>query len=267
MQVSRWPQVALSAVPSDRIAIRLAEAVRQLAVTDQQRCDVDRLCQLGGFSYRSVPLESKSGGHEALLVPRVAGGFEIFVDPCPSVEVGERSRARHGSLWRRRLRFRVAHEIGHSFFYDRRFRPARRLLPATDAEEVFCDLFASALLLPQGAVEGAPLTPDAVIKLADKFDVSVEATGRAFARCREGTSVWGLRLSQRGQSSVKTFEVLWSSGPATPPRHPARGVVVNLNTTEDEQCLRLDSGKSYRTTVARLGATYFVATLQATSTA
>jgi hypothetical protein len=117
------------------------------------------------------------------LVPKIKGGFQILVDP---------GRAPSAATRRRRLRFRLAHEPGHSFFYDRRPRPARRLLNHSSVEEQFCDTFASALLLPPTTVARRPATLETILDLSNKLDVSVQLVGSAVARTNAGSFVLGL---------------------------------------------------------------------------
>ena len=94
---------------------------------------------------RSVEFDAPMAS-EGELVPLATGGFLIRV-------------AR--SAGTNRARFTVAHEIAHTFFYDNSFRPPRRIderpLPSFRSsstvsvivrEEMFCDQFASELLLP-----------------------------------------------------------------------------------------------------------------------
>lgn len=262
MSIDQWPIRRLAAVPGESIALQLASDVRQLAVDRKLRCDLDKLCVLGGFRYRSVPLDTTAGGHEALLVPRVEGGFEILVDPLPAASLSFDDGRKQERLWRRRLRFRIAHEIGHSFFYDRRCRPARRLLPHSDAEEVFCDQFASALLVAQNVAERSQPTPAAIIDLADRFDVSVEAAGRAVARFNLSTSVLGLRPAREPNGDINGFEVLWSAGLPVGQNHGNRRARFLFDAHREVQLLDLGLSKPYAARLRKMGNNYYLATLQ-----
>jgi hypothetical protein len=65
---------------------------------------------------------------------------------------------------------RLAHELGHIFFYDQS-TPARRLAVPSSEEERFCDAFADALTLGDEAV--APvLTSGAQCLSQEQFTVS-----------------------------------------------------------------------------------------------
>jgi hypothetical protein len=83
---------------------------------------------------------------EGVITPLPTGGFSV------SVARSERSN---------RARYTLAHEIAHTFFYDLRHEPPKRITPydsrqtashevrsATELEELFCDAFAAELLLP-----------------------------------------------------------------------------------------------------------------------
>jgi hypothetical protein len=257
LTTNRWPSRALAAVPGEHIALRLADEIRQLAADEQSPCDLDQLCAIGGFRYRSAVLDAGIGGHEALLVPRVEGGFEILVDPSPKID----SKQPQQRVWRRRVRFRIAHEIGHSFFYDRKCRPARRLLANSEAEETFCDAFANALLVPPTVVARLPATPKSIVDLADNFDVSVEAAGRAFVKSKPGMSVLGLRPVLKG-NAIEGFVVLWSAGPSSffvgAPLGSRWARLANDRGAEDESMDR-HAEETTNVRLSKLGHNYFLA--------
>jgi hypothetical protein len=88
---------------------------------------------------------------EGLITALPNGGFSV------SVARSERTS---------RARYTLAHEIGHTFFYDLSHAPPRRLTPynrgraateevrkATRQEEQFCDAFAAEFLFPSEAAE------------------------------------------------------------------------------------------------------------------
>lgn len=256
MTGTQWPFRPLAAVPGEHIALRLADRARKLAVDAQSRCDIDKLCAIGGFRYKTMALETKVGGHEALLVPRVDGTFEILVDA--------RGDFADHRVRRRRLRFRVAHEIGHSFFYDRRYRPARRLLSGSEAEEAFCDAFASALLVPPAMTASLEPSPKAIIGLAKRFDVSIEAAARAFSKYNHGISVFGLQVLRR--NARESLGILWSVGPS---RLSIGTHLEDLwakaaaTTRDEEQELVLEAGGSIlQINLARLSNYYFLCALR-----
>src|SRR5260221_7349902 len=126
-----------AAVPPENIAAELAVAVRQavLGATAglEAYCDLVEVCRAGGF--RTTELANNDGHHlpEALLIPTAGGTFTIVV----------RRDDYQQRVNRQRSRFRIAHEIGHSFFYDRSLRPPKKLTDDSKNEERFCDKFAS----------------------------------------------------------------------------------------------------------------------------
>ncbi len=93
-----------------------------------------------GWSVEYRQLDAVRGGHQALLVPRPTGGFHVVVDPDPTP-------AQHacGVESHTVIRWRVAHEYAHTFFYAHRHVPRRPTPPSAD-EEAFCDDFANELL-------------------------------------------------------------------------------------------------------------------------
>jgi hypothetical protein len=81
-----------------------------------------------------------------------------------------------------RERFLLAHELAHTFFYDRTRDTPRRAFPGGSAsEEAFCNAFARALLVPDWVIADGPASPSRVFELASAFDVSAEVAARALA--------------------------------------------------------------------------------------
>jgi len=118
------------------------------------------------------------GQKKAQLVP-VEGGFVI------------RYRNMGGSV----NRFSIAHEIGHTYYYNLETSPPSKLgVPAIGIadEERFCDLFAAELLMPAQFVSNEALTAcsqppycpstEALIKIAKKFNVSTRVAARRLIR-------------------------------------------------------------------------------------
>lgn len=88
-----------------------------------------------------------------------------------------------------RVRFTVAHEVGHTLFFDLTQSPPRRTLHSQtpEEEEFFCDVFASELLMPVEAMrnhverrrDNEAESPAASIRhLAEAFRVSAETAAR-----------------------------------------------------------------------------------------
>lgn len=85
---------------------------------------------------------------------------------------------------RTRQRFTVAHELGHTFFFDRAVSPPSRLSPhGGRAEERFCDLFASELLVPRSAIR-RPLDARRCLEAAAHFFVSPQVVALRAVRAR-----------------------------------------------------------------------------------
>ncbi len=98
------------------------------------------VCERFGWRIRVERLGARTGGQQAALLPRWAGGFTLLVDP--DLTPAERSANAETA---EAMRFRVAHELAHTLFYSET-APPRRAIPASRAEEDFCDAFARALL-------------------------------------------------------------------------------------------------------------------------
>jgi hypothetical protein len=106
-----------------------------------------------------------------------------------------------------RLRATVAHELGHTLFYDGARRPPVRVLARSEEyrmrEEVLCWDFARELLLPRGLFESEAKTipsPEEVIRLGRKFCVSTHLVCR---RAFYDTRIWenaGVSLLGAGTS-------------------------------------------------------------------
>ncbi len=214
--MASWPLRQLGFVPSAGQAEELAREIRASVFgsdfADRGWCDLRVVCSLGGFSVRRHPFSAEGRSFDGMLVPELNGSFTVLVDPdTPSGSRGS------WKLHRRRNRFRIAHEIGHSFFFDRSTRPATRTTPLTAAEERFCDRFAAALLLPPRAALASAPDPSSLFRLSDDYEVSVEVAGRAVSRAH-GTWVLGLMKRDHPRSGT-ALRVVWSEGPGFVPVH------------------------------------------------
>lgn len=117
-----------------------------------------------------------------------------------------------------RRRFGIAHEIGHTFFYDLDCDPPRRLFPRETfhllgerKEEDICNAFARELLMPVEIIQGdignfSNRNLQVIIELATKYLVSPEVAARRLildlgefqssllifrdARVTQGKNVW-----------------------------------------------------------------------------
>lgn len=106
------------------------------------------VAQTLGWSVRLAELAAERDGQDALLIP-TREGITAVIDP----RLGYRERwmttglpaASAENILLGTLRFRLAHELGHSLFYVGT-DPPRRLCGQTAAEERFCDRFARELV-------------------------------------------------------------------------------------------------------------------------
>jgi hypothetical protein len=225
--MSRWPHRFFSGVPPLGLAQELAADVRRAvfsgADADTITCDLDAICVAGGFRARIVRIPRAERRHEALLVPKNDGTFEILVDPLTERPMRARTR-------RHRFRFRTAHEIAHSFFYDRRQSPPQRDLMPSDAEEKFCNEFAAALLVPPAGLMHLAVTPREILRLVEKYEVSAQVVARAVGGECSDISVIGLFYgANRATGDDPGWRIAWSVGPRFVPANARlRSVAVAL---------------------------------------
>jgi hypothetical protein len=209
-----WPNACFRWVPEDKEALALADVVRREVVgvgADEPVDDFGLLLAAGGFSVAEADLKADQGGHEALMFPGVDGLLHIRVDARPKAGWGTECAELRTETRRHRLRFRVAHEVAHSFFYLRTGDVARRQRSSSPGEERFCDLFASALLVPPAAVLRRPARAASVIALHEHYDVSVEVAARALAQARPDCDVALGYWRGHERSSRTRVEVQWAS--------------------------------------------------------
>jgi hypothetical protein len=173
-------------------AHRLAESLRTEFVGAKAASPLDRIAARLGCTIEEHELGAVEGGVQADLTPDAREDrFLIRVDPRPRRGWAFCSRHLRSEVRRRRRRFRVAHELGHTFFYSRTpGRQPQRRAPWTRLEEDFCDDFARALLIPSEAVARyySP-TAESVFAAQSRFDVSLEVAARAFASAWPGMEI------------------------------------------------------------------------------
>lgn len=118
-------------------------------------------------------LSADVGGQDALLIPTSAGSFQIVVDPRLSARQYWWAPDRPSkTLIDSVIAFRIAHEIGHTFFYapGTPGSPPRRRTPLTPQEEDFCDLFAAALVVQ----DDGPPDADYIAEVARRYGGNIE---------------------------------------------------------------------------------------------
>jgi hypothetical protein len=107
----------------------------------------------------------------------------------------------------------AAHEVAHSFFYDRSRDVPVRLHPyGRSGEEAFCDAFAEALLAPMAAIGNWSGTAADVFNLATTLDVSVELLARTLAGLRGGCRA--IIVAWSSTHDPRAFRVQWAGGDA-----------------------------------------------------
>ena len=86
------------------------------------------------------------------------------------------------TIARHRLRFRVCHELGHTFFYERHpDQGPHRREPCGEKEERWCDDFARELLIPHNYAAQLPTRASSAFELHRRFNTSLEVAARALA--------------------------------------------------------------------------------------
>jgi hypothetical protein len=164
--------------------------------------NLDSICTDANVVVERRRLRGAEGGIEATLTPLDGDRFKIVVDPEPPGGWDRIDPAVRADLERQRHRFRVAHELGHTLFYDRSAGRPRRRVAVTRREEAFCDRFAQALLLPDGAVAKCAPSPGEVLRIQREYDVSLETCVRAFADMHGGV-FFGLLVSKGAKRPVR----------------------------------------------------------------
>jgi hypothetical protein len=194
-----WPAQVFASVPRSPRAHALARAVREAANIEPAAplLDLRPICRAGRFRVVVKRLSASHAGVEALLSPEPGDRFEIWVDPEPRGGWGRVAATVKPELKRHRTRFRIAHEIGHAFFYERSGGTPRRIAPDSPQQEVFADTFARSLLLPPPALTAAAPVPESAIRLQREYDVSLEVAVRALA-CAYPSARWGLKYWPEG---------------------------------------------------------------------
>jgi hypothetical protein len=229
----RWPHRLLSRVPTRSGAIELATEVREAFARQLERpMDLAAACRAGRFRIRQRTLCARRGGHEALLLPEQRNAFQIWVDPTPVDGWGERPHAAQQETARHRFRFRVAHEIAHSFFFRREGGIPRRVVPDSPRQEAFCDQFASALLVPYAVAASCPTEPNAVLRLRESYDVSLQVAVRAVCDAQRGTTAGILYWTYDHCGQVR-FGIQWTNAPVTSAAFARTAAVAEAHASQE----------------------------------
>ena len=159
----------------------------------------------------------RTGRRQAFLLPGKLAGFDVLV---------HRDVVHNSALGRRRLRYTLAHEVGHSFFFNRRAVPHNRHCEWSAEEERFCDSFAEELLVPSRDVKTLPWAQTMVRSIRDRYDVSLEAAARAAVRHHFGAVAVGL-LESDHPTKGRALRVAWSAGAFVPDGAQLRSAVAD----------------------------------------
>ncbi len=200
-----WPQVSYAdgLFPCPH-ADDLADAARGALASAGQAVMIREACEAAMIKILNRPLTVGRRRHTAMLVP-ASDGFRAVVDSV----IWE--RAKRDAIGRRRLRFVLAHELGHTFFY-RPGRPPRRTRPPDRLEERFCNRFATSLLVPRTAAEHAAADPEGLFGLASHYDVSLQVAAGAVAHARPVISVlWLTKAPHPVRGGFETMRVEWGA--------------------------------------------------------
>lgn len=147
-------------VPAGLEPSTAADALRGLMVVDSNGVpDLWSSLERLGWRVELRELRAAQGGVQACLIPMDDGTFCVAVDDHPSPsELNDPGSARRGP-GAPLVRFRLAHELAHTFHYLPGSPPVRRG-PAMPSEESWCDLVASLLLVSEGMTTAGSNPPE-----------------------------------------------------------------------------------------------------------
>lgn len=195
----------LDRVPQPEEVARIAErARRSWGVSSSSRLDIPRVCERLGIEVSVMAMDVPDGGAQGFLIPTTEGRFRIEVDPEPVGGWQSVTPKLRRTLARHRQRFLVAHELAHTLFYTVGSAAPERLVLDSEQQEAFCDDLARALLVPPPVADQTPFTPEGVIALQRRFDVSMEVALRSAVTTHNGNA-WLLLLRSDG------LRVQWTS--------------------------------------------------------
>ncbi len=206
-----WPHRCLTQVAL-RDARRLALDVRGAVQGHDPHAplvDLRDICRVGGFRVIERELSGDVGGIEAALLPRARNHFHIWVDPTPYGGWDKIQPGMRPAVHRHRVRFRVAHEIAHSFFFRRDGGLPRRVLLDSPEQEDFADVFASALLIPPDVARATQPTAESILALHDQYDVSLQVAVRAVVEAQQGVSAVLVYWPGGAAASIDKVELQW----------------------------------------------------------
>lgn len=172
----------LRSVPKN--AARVAEQLRaRIGMSRRDRCNLQSVCDLLAIRVVRADFDPQRVRTPAFLAPN--GGLLVVVLAPVIAEDMDRKR------------FVVAHEVGHALFYERRRGVVGRRTKITIDEEVFCDAFARALLLPRDVL-GSIAQRGELGRIAEQY--GLPATEAAV----EAARVWGVDVAVARQCTEES---------------------------------------------------------------
>lgn len=198
-----WPYAcATPALADPHVLSRRARAA--LARPDEPVRVLDA-CRLAGAQLRVDRIALGEREHEAMILPSGLG-FTIVVNPAL------RARAMTQVGARRRTRFAIAHELGHTFFYSRDAATPRREHRPNRVEERFCHVFATGLLVPPQVADDVELTPHGLHVLAGRYDAPLATVAWTAVRRRGDLSIVSLRWAPHPRTGDReALRVEWAA--------------------------------------------------------
>ena len=133
-----------------------------------------------------------------------------------------------------RRRFSLAHELGHTLFYERQdgeLKP-RKDAPRGDSLEDACHQAASMILVPSKALkpelrQQPPASAAAIVEFASRFDVSIEVMLRRLNECGVFEHGWAPILARRSGDAVAIEYAVYPPWVKSHFSAPKRGVTFN----------------------------------------
>jgi len=202
--MSAWPVAEVAGAPRLSQAGELALRARAVVAAQDCALALRRACEAARVRVLRWSLRVGDRRHSAMLVP-TSDGFHALVDSLLW------DRAEAGENGRRRLRFVLGHELGHTFFYRPGPPPTRASTPDR-LEEQFCHRFATSLLVPRAAALAAQVNPHGLHAVAGRYDVSLRVAAWAVARARPSLSVlWLRRAAHPHRGGEEKMRIEWGA--------------------------------------------------------
>ncbi len=204
-----WGEKPLDTVPNAAEAAGFAARARAEAGQRGATTDLRSVCAAARAQVQTARLGGAARGQEAMLAPLPGDRFGVSVDPTPPGGWQRIPIHLRKELKRHRLRFRIGHELGHTLFYSRGGDEPQRHLFDSPAQEEFCDSFSRELLIPRLQARRAKPTPEGLLRLRAKCDVSLELAARAMSTVQPEVNI-ALWFEDPKEGMV----IQWASSPS-----------------------------------------------------